>query len=605
MSAANMFNRRFGFLRTCLGPVAAVAIAGLAQSQNLELSQSYADRTLSDGQHEDYIARVGVDAVSPAWPVHDDDDVVIRSALVKPAETITVVRRPPVSQIGKSEFPGPSETQSGELDPDYNLTREIQQWFQMASEGNLRNICLPANRNYHLRPKQPGGRHLLIEGLRDCVVDLNGSTLFFSSVGPGLVLKDCQRVLIRGGEIQGASTLATIAQVVKNHNGSGRSLKVLPEFVNALQADFPDGKVPLWTIAAIQKQTGSSPGWRLSQPVYQDWFVNRRTRQWVFDAETQSFVPTKFHSVDASLLLDDYVMLVHHNNEGHAIMLDNRDGQGLEDITFEDMTFRNIPGMMIAGELNRGLHLRRVQTQLRSNSSPGLLSVASDTVHINSVRGDIIIEDCSFNASFDDKINIKSNYWRIAEVAGNEVTVHPAGRPVSVKSWGKKNDRILVVGDDLEEISQSRLVVDSERLKGKQHLLRLDKFDASLKAGQLIFNADTAGGRVVIQNNRFLSTRAQGVLVQTSHVLIRGNIFDEIAGPAISVRFGLSDWYESIAPSNIVIEQNRFGAVGFDRDKANAAIEIKQKGSGGSPVSIISNVRIRDNELLSPPVDGQ
>ncbi|MEM6363900.1 MAG: right-handed parallel beta-helix repeat-containing protein, partial [Planctomycetota bacterium] len=115
--------------------------------------------------------------------------------------------------------------------------------------------------------------------------------------------------------------------------------------------------------------------------------------------------------------------------------------------------------------------------------------------------------------------------------------------------------------------------------------------------GNLIANVDTAGARIVIRNNRFRETRSQAILVQGSHFVVQSNQFDRIAGPAIRVHFGLNEWYESISPRNILIENNQFGDCGFAPSKPNVAILFQQTDANGDPISLIRDVRLRGNRF--------
>ena len=230
------------------------------------------------------------------------------------------------------------------------------------------------------------------------------------------------------------------------------------------------------------------------------------------------------------------------------------------------MVLENIPGMAIAGQIERGLHLDHFVTQRLSNQLvKGFLAVASDTIHLNASQGDILIEDCRFGASGDDHINIKANYWRVTniDIPTRTVSVQPAGRSASLDIWGRRGHSVVFIDSSLKVLGETTLSKNSISDPKKQHRLILEEIPAGLAAGSLVANRTTSGGRLVIRNNKFGPTRAQGILVQTQHVLIENNSFDGIAGPAIQVKFAPKDWYESILPKNILIRENRFGHVAF------------------------------------------
>lgn len=569
---------------------------GFALSQDVDPTSHRQDAVLPDqnwasGDFQAFRSAVLTPAISPALHGAHPDDLVLRSNdFVDPSEVTVVVRKP--RSLGGPVYRLP---QQNALNDTFD---HLKHHLRTAAERGCSRVVFRKDELYEITPKAIGGRHLKLEGLEDCVIDLNGSTLRFTEPSVGMVISDCRRLTIQGGKIQGASVLASVAEVVRQNLHV--SFKVLPEFASQLETAFPSGDVPLSTVGTAAK---SGNGWGIATKNYFEWFVNRSggRNRYRYNKDTQQFDPAGFHLHAASIPDDvDRVWLLHHNNSGHAIFLDNQDGQGIDDLTIRDITFQNIPGMMIAGEINRGLHLNRLISSKDDDNPLSLFAVASDTIHINGSAGDMVIENCRFGPSVDDKINIKSNFWRVCAIhrESDSVTVEPAGRKTTLKQWGTQGQRVVFVNEHLQPIGQSLLVQKTDGLEEKRSRLTLNQIPADLSEGVLAVNADTAGSRVIIRNNHFTGTRAQGVLVQTSNTKVVDNVFEDIAGPAIKLNFALKDWYESICPSNVVIQNNTFLDCAFSPTKSPEIIHVQQLDPSGDTISIISNVRIENNRLL-------
>ena len=522
----------------------------------------------AEDRFQDLIEATVVPAVSPALEGATGDDVVARVRTVDPVDTVAVVLSPrsggPTVEIPAWPFDRPRD----------DARRFLQDWFDVAAKTGAGRIQFPADETFLVTPKTRRGRHLKLDGLRDCVVDLNGSTLRLSRVSPGLVVRDCQRLSIRNGTIIGGGVIASVGRVARV--SPTVRIEVLAAWRERLERAFRPIRPPLRTVGDIERADGET-GWRLPASNYTELFVNR-------GGDTPSFVYRRggYECDDAlpddapEYVVGDHVWLQHENNAGHAIFLDNRDGDGLHDITLGDLTLINVPGMAVAGSVRRGLLMRRVRTAA-ADGEP--FAVASDTVHLNSIAGDVVIRECDFGPSLDDKINIKGNWWRIddADPESRTVTVVPAGRKTSVRRWGSAGDAVVLIDEDLTVIAEAELTSKAFRENGKRHRLTLRPWPPSDPVGRRIANATTAGGRIVIQGNTFGDTRAQGVVVQTSHVSIVDNTFRRNAGPPIDIRFDHSGWFESIAPRNIRVADNRFESCGGAVAKPNGPIRILQR----------------------------
>lgn len=543
---------------------------------------SLRDRVVSsDPRFDEFKAATAVPSRSPALATARRGDVVVRSdRLVEPSIMAAVVVGPrgsgPVYRI--PSMPARADAFSF-----------LSSHLERAADRGAARIVFPRGAVFEIEGAAP----IRLSGLVDVDVDLNGSTIRLTEQAVAFRIDDSRRVVLRNGRVEGVGLLASIAEVSLDRAGRP-SFALLPAFRSVVDA-ADDGPPELHTVGLAQRRRDGT--WELQPEDYTEIFTNRGASTDNFRYRAGSYVPTSRSSRGMALRDGDMVWLLHENNTAPAILLDNE--EGIEDITLRDLTLVNIPGMGIVGEVERGLHIDGLRME-RADDPLAVFATSSDGVHINANGGDIVIENSYLGPNADDKVTIKGNYWRVAALdrASDTVEVEPAGRETSVRRWGFAGQRLVFVDDGFGVLSTAALAADSDE-DGDRHVLRLDDLPAGVTVGTLVANVDNGGGRVVIRNNRFESTRSQGILVQTQHVVVEDNAFDAIAGPAIRLNMGLTEWFEAVNTDNVLIVDNVFGRSGGTVGDSGELIEFRQNDAAGAPVDIIGNVRIEGNVRIA------
>lgn len=572
-------------------PLKKVEARAVDETNNLPVAlpiqiDSVADRVIDSSHFDEFKAATTAPSVSPALSEATANDLVVTyQELVGPTELTAVVLKPrstgPVYQM--------SAPAAGE-----NVYRFIDDQIDLAAESGASEIRFPPSHVFDIVPPVSTGPHIKLKGLQDITINLNGSTLRLTQVSPGFMIEDSERISVENGTIVGVSQLATIARVVADDSAAGIRFEVLSEFRTALEANSDDTPQLITVGLAEEAPAG---GYRIKNDGYTELFTNRGKTTNNFIYQDGSFVATSALGTE-EFDPGDLVWLLHQNNSGHGIVLDNEDGN--TDISLVDLSLVNIPGMAIVGEIVRGLHMDGVKVRKDNNDPLAFFAASSDGIHINANGGDIVMENSVIEANGDDKVNIKGNYWKISAIdrATNSITTIPAERATSVNRWGWADQKVVFVERDLSVVGETELLVDSIRNNGKSHDLRLKNIPPGVELGTLIGNVDNSGARVVIRNNKFYESRAQGVLVQSSHVVLDQNTFEGIAGPAVKLNFSLANWYEAINTRNILISNNRFERSSQSKKKSNELIHFNQQNGLGNEVDLIDNVKIIGNRLL-------
>lgn len=589
---------RFRFrtlLATSLITIAQVSLLQVVQQPSRGLRADVSDRLIANNFPEHQVLKLSteVPSISPAYKlVRQEDLVVKRTDLVKPKRMALVVRKP--VRIKTTYRLGAV--------PDEGVYAYLRAELERAQELGVGNVIFPKDATLKIRNPNANALHMELDGFRDTVIDLNGCTLIFENATPGIVIKNCQRIVLKNGTLKGTPLIATIARVQPYSSqipNAGIRFEVLPEFRQPLVDAFAEThqKPPLQTVGNA-KVAGNS--WRFDAVNAVDLFTNRGGQTDLF---SYNFETASFRSVSPSsrrvppYKMGQLVYLLHHNNAGHGITLKNSDAD-VEDITLSSLQLRNISGMGIVGEVNRGLHIQDVTIAPDESNPLSIWGSSSDGIHINNNGGDILIEDSKLLGSADDLITAKGNYWRIIQLdrATNRIVVAPADRQHNVRVWGKRGHRLVIINGGFRVVGTTVLMRDANEIKNRTFELTLRKMPTNLAVGNLVANPDLAGGRIIIRNNYLSTTRAQGILAQASNLIIENNLLSNTSGPAIKISARLEQWYEGVQPRNMLIKNNEFYNTGVGLDKRDqGALYIAQEDEQGNPVQVIDYVQLQGN----------
>lgn len=554
------------------------------------------------GRYRQLTQALSVPAYSPA--IADENDLVVEAnSLIESDPFRLVVRKPSSNGVNY-------EIKSIPTDPTEAWTF-IQNHIEEAARLGAGKITFPPNQQ--IRLLNPGGErrkaHLPVEGLSDTDIDFNGSTLVYMTKGPGIVLEDCQRVTLRNGSIISPFIVASIARVEYDNSLAGMRFHLLPRFARQFGPADQLTKKKRPTIYTVGKAEAYSGSWRIAANGAEDLFTNRKKNLNRFRYKSK-LIEGKLQGYFVSTSPTDYitppyeegqlVYLLHENNTGHAIVLKNDDGD-VEDITIRDLDLKNIPGMGIVGEINRGLHVTGVSITPNKTDPTSFLGTSSDAFHINNNGGDILFENNILFGSADDFFTAKGNWWEIKEVnkSSSKLQVGNIGsKRYGVNLWANSGDRLVIADPEFRHFQISTAKDKSIEGKKRTHEVTLAGAPGIAEVGMLIANPTLSGGRMIIRNNSFSSTRAQGILAQSQHIIIENNVFENIAGPAIKINQSLSGWYEGVYTHNILVRNNSMTDVAKSAVKPPYPIYITGKTTDLiNTTPLIENVGLYSNRI--------
>jgi len=269
--------------------------------------------------------------------------------------------------------------------------------------------------------------------------------------------------------------------------------------------------------------------------------------------------------------------------------------QSSEDVRLEGVTILSSPGLSFFPYLSRDVSL------VDCHVSPGpnrLISTNADGIHARGLRGNLLIERCSFEGMGDDAINIHSNAILVHSVPSSLEIIAPP------HTWSVRPGDELVAYDGLSLSEKGRTTVESLRQTAGGTLIRFAKPIEGLRAGRdyatadRLYNLSEAGGPFLIRDCRFLAHRGRDVLVSGIGGRIENNRFENNEGWGVDLSFGDSIWAEGPPAQDLQITGNEFLGRGGTQP-CIVARSAAPKESQSSGRRFFKELTIRDNKFLN------
>jgi len=249
----------------------------------------------------------------------------------------------------------------------------------------------------------------------------------------------------------------------------------------------------------------------------------------------------------------NYLILRHSKRDHAGIFI-----QESSNVILENVNLYHTAGLGILSQFTRNLNYRNVKV-IPNSAKNRYLSGHDDGFHFSNCAGKISISDCEFGGLMDDPINVHGTSVRIIE----KINVHQLKcrfmhEQSTGMNWGHPNDTIGFIEHMSMQTVSKKSLKRFEKMNSEEFLVEFnDSLPAGIVVGDALENLSWSP-EVTIQNCRFRSCRARGLLVSTPRkVLITNNEF-ESSGSAILIAGDANGWYESGAVSDVTITNNLF-----------------------------------------------
>ena len=277
-----------------------------------------------------------------------------------------------------------------------------------------------------------------------------------------------------------------------------------------------------------------------------------------------------------------------------AVLIENS-----RDVVLEGLTVNNQPGMGILGNRSENITLRYVSVVPIEGHN---FSTNCDATHFSCVKGIVKLEDCTFRGHGDDMTNVHTYYQAIVSVEGDRVCYMqektPDGTHSQTLDYPDVGDTLELTSIDTQELIDTYTVV-SCRPMPSEWMCRVE-LDHPLpkKTERLVLSNVTWVPKTEITGCTATSHNARSLLIKSRDVLIEGNTFKNIVGPAIVVS-PESNWYEGVSPCDVIIRNNVISGCA-ERWYGDPAAIMVFVGVEGKPARSIRNITIENNVIDCP-----
>ncbi|MBS1705177.1 MAG: right-handed parallel beta-helix repeat-containing protein [Armatimonadetes bacterium] len=274
--------------------------------------------------------------------------------------------------------------------------------------------------------------------------------------------------------------------------------------------------------------------------------------------------------------------------------------QESQGIRIENVAYRHTSGLGVLAQRSEDLTFRQVEFK-PDRSSKRLFSGHDDGFHISNCKGQVTIENCTFEGLMDDPINVHGTSVRAIRQENSRTWLirfmhhQSQGFP-----FGDVGDTVsFVSGPTMESFGRAK-IAKIDRLTTAEARITFDReTPKEFREGDAVENL-TWTPEATIRNNTFGTVRARGLLISTPRkVKIEGNLFKS-SGSAILIAGDANGWYESGAVTDVLIQKNLFeNCLTSDYQFCEGIISIDPEIPKEGGPAFHRNIRILDNTFLT------
>ena len=249
----------------------------------------------------------------------------------------------------------------------------------------------------------------------------------------------------------------------------------------------------------------------------------------------------------------NYLILRHSKRDHAGIFI-----QESSNVSLENINVYHCAGLGVLAQFTRNLTYTNVKF-IPNAAKNRYLSGHDDGFHVSNCAGRVFIDKCEFGGLMDDPINVHGTSVKITEkISDQKLKCRFMHEQSTGMNWGHANDTIgFIENQSMQTLAKGEL----KRFEKQNHDEFIVEFKnpipAGIEVGDALENL-TWSPDLTVQNCKFGSCRARGLLVTTpGKVLIDHNEF-ESSGSAILISGDANGWYESGAVTDVTISNNIF-----------------------------------------------
>lgn len=427
-------------------------------------------------------------------------------------------------------------------------------------------------------PKFQYTRGISFEGQRGTTLIGYGVTLMVDGFMEPVSVRDCVDVTVKGitiDHVRKPYSKGTVIAAEKREDGDF-------DITIRLEEDCP-----------VQEKSPLRLRYVLYSTHTNQYFIPPAKEVHFTDSHTLRLVMTKdcVDETGESYIGMEYYT-VHSYHSRPAILIEYA-----ENIRLEDVTIHSQPGMGIVGNRSENIFISGLSVV---PSVGHHFSTDTDATHFTSIKGLLRLEYSTFDGQGDDFINVHNYYHTITPIDETTCYLHTDavdGTHAQSLDYPDVGDTLELTDRDSLEVPETYTVLECEPdFAGYRTKVKLDK-PLPKNPEQYLLADVTRLPRLEVVGCSARNHFARSILVKTRNVLLEGNTFTDVFGPAIVIA-AEAWWSEGVCAENVTIRRNR---VVNTRVPWGEAGGIVVKADCGKPAcQTIRNIVIEDNIIDCP-----
>ena len=248
------------------------------------------------------------------------------------------------------------------------------------------------------------------------------------------------------------------------------------------------------------------------------------------------------------------ILVMRHNERAHAGMFII----GGRNIRLENINLYHTGGLGILAQYAENLSYHNINV-VPNKQKGRYFSGHDDGCHFSNCKGQILVENSSFEGLMDDPINVHGTAVQVIEKrSATELLCRFMHEQSVGMEWAQVGDTIGFINHESMQTFSTATVAGFKALSTTDFVLTLNHaVPTTLQVKDALENI-TYTPNVTIRNCMFGVNRARGVLVSTpGKVIIENNTFKS-SGSAILIAGDANQWFESGAVKDVLIRNNTF-----------------------------------------------
>lgn len=478
----------------------------------------------------------------------------------------------------------------------------------LAEAGTPSKLEFEAGKTYRINEKQDAFALFDLDNISNFTIDGNGSTILFERPTNSLInIEGCTNIKVKNIDVKYDERMI-IWGYVKSVNEDGQSINIeIPED-SPLPADdawaqyycsnTSDGP---WIFGNIMDSTEAVPRFlpfdalmikSVEKVQGREYKVTFKSSIAMYSSLIQEGDRFPFKSRWNSYDFGEY------NKYGRPDFISVSYSK---DVTFEGVKTTNSLLMLAPMSYNQG---RITLKDCEMSLAPGaIITSSADGVHTSSNRFGVIIDNCTFENSFDDLINTEAYCGAVTKTVDSYI-------------YETSRDMQCVVGDEIaffntsnHEIVGTAFLKEIEKTEDGKYRLTVDrKIDKVVSQENStvptsMYNLDSANKGNIIRNSTFRNSRRHAYIIRSACSIIENNRMENNAGAATEAAneiHGTSN--EGLVPSALTFRNNVVKSDGIGSQYV--PLKVYSWNAQLGEQACIDGVLIENNTIDVPSLHG-